>query len=122
MSRDIDPDRIAAGDLTYAEAQYLQDRMQLPADYEMPDSDVRPRKETVPGTQFTPLEQQSVPTMKNAGGIVEDDYLEGWNNESRRAELSKRGLSLEGNKDDLIARLRRSDTNQLTDEDYTELS
>lgn len=47
----------------------------------------------------------------------EEDYEEGWNNDARRAELSKRGLSIEGTKDELIARLIRSDNDETTEED-----
>lgn len=122
MSKIIDQERIDSGDLTYAEAAYLRDREMLPKNYEMPESDEEVPDVEVPETQFTPLDQQTVPKMGNAGGIVEEDYEEGWNNPARRAELSKRGLSIEGNKNDLTARLRRSDTNQLTDEDVAELS
>lgn len=39
----------------------------------------------------------------------EEDYGDGWNNDSRRAELAKRGLSVDGNKDELIARLIEDD-------------
>lgn len=39
----------------------------------------------------------------------EEDYDEGWNNDKRRAELSSRGLSTEGSKDELIARLLEDD-------------
>jgi SAP domain len=122
MSREIEQDRIDSGDLTYAEACYLRDRGKLPADYEMPESDEEEVEKTVPTTNYTPLEQQSVPKMERAGGIVEEDYEEGWNNPSRRAELSKRGLSIDGTKEVLVSRLRRSDTDQLEDDDYNEVS
>lgn len=42
----------------------------------------------------------------------EEDYEEGWNNDRRRAELSSRGLSVEGNKEELIERLLASDNQE----------
>lgn len=136
MARDIDPEKIKSGDLTYDEAKYLSDRGRLPEEFaleafapEAPETmeDVVIQKYEV-DTKYTPLEDQEVPTISNRGGIVgddedeegEEDYLEGWNNDSRRAELSRRGLSVNGNKEEMISRLRRSDTEQLTDEDYSE--
>lgn len=83
--------------------------------------------ETSSSSKVTPLEDQSELEMGNNGGIVsddddeEEDYEDGWNNDQRRAELSKRGLSVDGKKDDLIARLRRSDNDELTDEDSSDL-
>ena len=38
-----------------------------------------------------------------------DDYDEGWNNDDRRAELSRRGLDVEGTKAELIERLLADD-------------
>jgi len=76
------------------------------------------------GTKFTPLEEQTVPTIATRGGIVdnaEEDYEEGWNNNQRRAELTRRNLSIDGNKDELIARLRRSDTDTLEDDDHSKV-
>lgn len=127
MSRKIDPKRIASGDLTYAEALYLKHRGKLPADYEMPEApEGEDGEEPEPGSvrgNSTPLENQSTPTIGNAGGIVDEDedYEEGWNNDQRRAELSKRGLSVSGNKDELIARLRRSDAGELEDGDESDV-
>lgn len=46
-----------------------------------------------------------------------EDYEEGWNNEERRAELSRRGLSVDGKKDELIARLLASDAGTLDDDE-----
>lgn len=65
------------------------------------------------------------PTISDQGGIIqveEEDYLDGWNNDRRRAELVKRGLIVMGTKDELIARLRRSDSNQLLESDYDKLN
>jgi len=39
----------------------------------------------------------------------EEDYEAGWNNDQRRAELSRRGLSIDGDKPTLIARLVEDD-------------
>lgn len=76
------------------------------------------------------LREDETPKIQNTGGIVGDGsdplervvvveaYEEGWNNDSRRAELASRGLSVNGRKDDLADRLRRSDTGNLTAEDY----
>jgi hypothetical protein len=126
MSMQIDPERIANEELTFLEAKYLQDRGQLPADYPFPENDADDEEgepQPLP-TRVTPLEEQDVPTMGRNGGIVDDDeeedYEDGWNNDQRRAELSTRGLSVDGKKDDLIARLRRSDLDELEDGDIFE--
>ena len=130
MTREIDPEAIESGDLTWEEAEYLRVRGQLPADYEMPDEPEGEEEEgddSPPTSRVTPLEDQSVPVMGNAGGIVEDDdglsgvgsdYSDGWNNDSRRAELAKRDLSVAGNKEEMISRLRRYDSDELTEDDY----
>jgi hypothetical protein len=71
-------------------------------------------------TKVVPLEKQDVPRIENRGGIDDDDeedYEVGWSNDQRRAELTRRGLSVTGNKSELIARLRRNDTGDSTDED-----
>lgn len=126
MSMQIDPERIANEELTFLEAKYLRDRGQLPADYPFPENDLDEVEPPVLTTRVTPLEEQDVPTMGRNGGIVdddedgEDDYEEGWNNDQRRAALSARGLSVDGKKDDLIARLRRSDLGELEDDDVFE--
>ena len=46
-----------------------------------------------------------------------EDYEGGWNNDTRRAELAKRGLSTDGTKDELIARLVADDAAEDDDED-----
>ena len=101
MSMEIDPEKIRTGEgLTDEEYKYLHDRLMLPWQ----------KDPTKPKT--TPLEEQTVPTIGDAGGIdndEEEDY-EGWNNKQLRAELARRDLSVEGKKDDLIARLRQDDT------------
>lgn len=90
-----------------------------------PDMVEAPQEPQAQPTKFTPLELQGVPTIQDRGGIVEEegeeDYEEGWNNNQRRAELVRRGLSVDGNKDELIARLRRADANQLEDNDYSKV-
>lgn len=119
--RDIDPEDIESGNLSYDEAVWLRDRGKLPIDYDMPENDEEEDKDPEPPkSRVTPLENQEVPTIGDNGGIVEEgeeDYDEGWNNNQRRAELSKRGLSLEGAKSELMARLRRSDVDELIDGD-----
>lgn len=109
MALQIDPERIANKELTDYEVDYLKTRNRLPKDYF--------------GTGK--LAEQSVPTIGANGGIVEDeeeeDYEEGWNNDQRRAELARRKLSVNGNKDELIARLRRSDLDELEDDDHSTL-
>lgn len=128
MSMEIDPEKIAKGKLTFLEAKYLKDRGLLPEGYEMPENPKAEDEANDPGpsipSRVTPLEEQSIPTIAAQGGIVEDDeeedYDEGWNNDQRRAALSERGLSVDGNKSELIARLRRSDLGQLEDDDHFE--
>lgn len=74
-------------------------------------------------SRYTPLEDQELPKIQAKGGIVDDeaeDYEEGWNNDQRMGELSKRGLSVTGRKADLIARLIRSDNKELESDDYAE--
>lgn len=122
MSMEIPQEKLDNPELlTEAEIWYIWTRTphKLPAGVEIPETPPAKDPEPAP-TKVTPLEEQTVPTIATNGGIVEDeeeDYEEGWNNNQRRAELSKRGLSIDGNKDELIARLRRSDTNTLTEDD-----
>ncbi len=56
-----------------------------------------------------------------------DSELEGvpydeapWTNDTRRAELSRRELSVNGDKATLSDRLERSDNDMLEDDDYAE--
>lgn len=140
MSREIDPE---AASLTDDEVLYLQNRGALPEGFEPVDNDLSrgPRNlDEKPNTgdantaglskeewdmvmesrQKAQLEDQ--PSLDTNGGLAEgeegeDDYLQGWTNDTRRAELTTRGLSIEGSKDELIARLRRSDAGQLQSED-----
>lgn len=112
MALHIEQERIDSGDLTDLEIDYLRQRNRLPAHY----SDQFDERK---------LENQKSPTIADNGGIDEEDdeedYEDGWNNDQRRAELSRRKLSVEGNKADLISRLRRSDSDQLEDDDYSKL-
>jgi hypothetical protein len=122
MTREIDPDALETGNLTWEEAEYLRVRGRLPADYEMPDptEDEGEDEPVAARTKVVPLEKQDVPRIENRGGIDDDDeedYEVGWSNDQRRAELTRRGLSVTGNKSELIARLRRNDTGDSTDED-----
>lgn len=66
--------------------------------------------------------EEGGPRIGDAGGIDEDDeetYAtdDGWNNDKRRAELARRGLSVDGDMDDLIARLRQSDLDQAEEDE-----
>lgn len=107
---------------------YLWTRGRLPAGVERPTGpparEVQDDNldETVPVSRVTPLEEQTVPSIGDQGGIIGDDepetYEDGWTNDQRRAELSRRGLSIDGKKDDLISRLLRSDQDALNPEDY----
>ena len=134
MTREIDQEAIDNETLSWDEAEYLRVRGRLPAGYPMPDpeddggDDEEDQSDYLP-SRATPLEEQTVPVMGNKGGIVDDsDGLEGvggnyskdegWNNDKRRAELAKRELSTDGNMEEMIARLRRSDSNELLDDDY----
>ena len=123
MSREIDPDAIKNGTLTWDEAEYARVRGMLPDDYEMPDRpDVKGVEPPLPRSRVLPLEQQDSPTIGRNGGIVDEDeeaedYDEGWSNDQRRAELSKRELSVNGAKAELMARLIRSDNDELLPED-----
>lgn len=131
MTREIDQEALANQSLSWEDAKYLQDRMKLPAGYPMPDPPEQDDDEDFsppsPKSRVTPLEDQSELVMGRNGGIVDDDedseedYVGGWNNDQRRAALSERGLSVNGNKDELIARLRRADAEELLDEDYSEV-
>lgn len=69
-----------------------------------------------PGRKNPALEEEDDEDDED-GDDEPEDYDEGWTNDDRRAELSRRGLSVAGNKDELIARLLRSDNDELTPED-----
>lgn len=124
MSRELDlsnPDALTDDELWYLWTRNpdLFNRMGLERPTP-PDVPERPPART----KVTPLEQQTVPTIGDKGGIVDDeeeDYEEGWNNNQRRAELARRKLSIDGNKDELIARLRRSDAGTLEDDDHSKV-
>lgn len=45
------------------------------------------------------------------------EYDDGWNNDRRRGELSKRGLVIDGSKQEMIERLVRSDNDELVEGD-----
>lgn len=128
MSRHIDKEKLANPELLDDEERwYLWTRD--PVKYnrlglERPENPYAPIESEPAGTKVTPLEEQSQPSIGTQGGIIDDeeeDYEEGWNNDQRRAELSKRGLSIDGKKEDLIGRLRRSDADQLEDDDYSQV-
>lgn len=125
MSKNISSEDIKNETLSYFDAKYLRDRGKLPAGYPMPDPPSEDAQAAAKPSRVTPLEDQLSPSIGARGGIipdtVEDDYEEGWNNDQRRVELTKRGLSVEGKKDELIARLRRSDTGELITGDASTL-
>lgn len=110
MALHISAERIAEKDLTDYEIEYLQARNRLPKDYyDDPEAGLG-----------------ASPTIAEPGGIDDDDeeeedYIEGWNNDQRRAELTRRKLSIDGKMDELIARLRRSDMGESLDEDFSAL-
>ena len=137
MSLKIDPKRLASGDLTDDEYKMLQERNQLPkglpfrpelAKEPVLDLDDVP---SAPSTA-TPLEEQTVPTIGDSGGIMKegsdlDDDLVGipyedkpWTNDRRREWLAYQGLSIDGSLSDLCERLERADNDLLTEEDYPE--
>lgn len=135
MSREIPQERIESGELDEDEILYLQDRGMLPEYVEPLDPQYYagggyPSPDEVP-PDLGPLDadedpQGASPTETDQPDGVEyrltsdeeyEDYDEGWTNATRRAELTSRGLSVEGKKEDLIARLLRSDADELTEED-----
>ena len=139
MSLKIDPERLAAGELTDDEYRILQNRCELPRHLpyrpELSMNDRTRDLAVVPNTgdantrgvtqedldARNTLEDQPVPTIEDKGGIQENDTdysSEEWNNDTRRAELQDRGLKITGRKADLIARLERSDQDELTEDDY----
>ena len=126
MSKSVNTAGIEDGTITYLDAKYLADRGKWPKGAVMPDPlEVDETDRSAKPSKHTPLEEQSVPKIEAKGGIVadvsEEEYEDGWNNDQRRAELSKRGLSVEGKKDDLIGRLRRSDADELIDGDLSDI-
>lgn len=129
MSKSVNIAGIEDGTISYLDAKYLADRGKWPRGVAMPDPpEVDDSPKPAKPSKVTPLAEQSVPVIERNGGIVDDDeeldeesYTTGWNNDQRRAELSKRKLSVEGNKDDMIARLRRSDSDTLIEGDESDL-
>lgn len=129
MSREIPQERIDSGELDEDEILYLQDRGLLP-DHVEPvnpcyyDGGGYSEPSEVPA-QPGPVDEESNTTevpqnVEYRLGEEDDeyeDYDEGWTNTTRRAELTTRGLSVDGKKEDLIARLLRSDAGELTEED-----
>jgi len=152
MSREIDPDKIAAGDLTEDEIIYLQDRGKLPAG-------ITPiRRDPYTGIAYQDEgdgwdvvknfsaeqlkefyrrkkkeEEEGPPRIGDRGGVVEvrgegtegmsdtetaDDY-DSWTTEELRDSLRENELAVGGKKQELIDRLRRYDSDQLTAEDRT---
>lgn len=146
MSLQLNLEGKKPSDLTDDEYKILQDRGQLPRGWPFrpelvhnPDAPQMANTGTVRNLTDEQLEaelerrraQQTLPTIGDKGGIQEDEdvpeelrgvsYDESpWTNESRRAELARRGLSVHGTKDVLIDRLERSDSDTLTDDDYDE--
>jgi hypothetical protein len=143
MSRVIDPEKIESGELDEEEILYLQDRDRLPEHIDPVPQEIwkggSADPEGVPPVvdTVTPGYQEAIdeiiPTdttgRRSTTDIVfereaaaeegELDY-QNMTNAQRRAELSSRGLSIDGNKAELISRLERADAGELTDEDYPE--
>lgn len=134
MSRQIDPERIASGNLTEDERRYLEDRAIIPREGAItpnPEENVNTDDPTGQLSEW-PSDSESTLTPPSFGTPDEgddegsededeyEDYEEGWTNTSRRAALTERGLSVEGKKEELIARLIRSDNDELTDEDQVD--
>ena len=129
MSRHIDRAKLENPELLDVyDIWYLHTRNMLPAGVTPPTHspwDVEASVEDEEPVEVEVHEILPAPTISNEGGIIEvpeEDYDEGWTNERRRGELVKRGLIVMGNKAELIARLRRSDTNQLEESDYDRLT
>lgn len=147
MSLDIDLSKVKKpSDLTDTQYKILQDRAQLPAGFPFredlvtnPDAPVMANTGTVQALTVEELEaelerrreEQTTPTIGDKGGIIDNEEIpeelrgvpydeSPWTNESRRAELARRGLSVDGNKDELSDRLDRSDSDTLTEDDYDE--
>jgi hypothetical protein len=124
VSLHIPKSRIDDGDLTEHEIWYLFSRNKLPKHIDRPEKAPGKRGKKVPAApKAKSIDDQDAPKIERKGGIVDDDEEEtyttdaGWNNDKRRAELSRRGLSLEGGRDDFIARLRRHDMHETLPED-----
>lgn len=120
MSRHIDQERIDSGDLTDDEILYLQDRGLLPDHVEPLDLRYYAGESPVAAEDTPEDEEAELPEGVEYALTSDDeaeDYDEGWTNVQRRAALSERGLSADGKKEDLIARLLRSDAGETTDED-----
>ena len=109
MSREIDPEDIASGNLSVDEVLYLQDRNILP-DHITP-LEIRYSS----GEGVVDPEDESDDSDEGDEGT--EDYGKGWNNEARRAELAERGLSVDGKSAELVARLIRSDNDELEEGD-----
>lgn len=145
MSLQIDWSKVKKPeDLTDDQYKILQDRAELPAGFPFrpelvtdPSTPQMAHTGTVRNLTIEELEaelerrraEQTIPAIGDKGGIVDsepmDPELEGvpydqspWTNPKRRAELARRGLSVDGDKDEMCDRLERSDNDMLTDEDY----
>lgn len=143
MSMQIDPERIASGDLTREEIIYLQDRAILPAHIQPINRDAvtgdfleQQSKRFIEDLTIEEIEDyleelrdqrdDEAPKMTTTGGELEDDddgdadgdnaYSE-MTNPELRAELAERALVNTGKKQELIDRLLRSDNDELTEED-----
>ena len=100
MSREIDPEKIASGNLDEDEIRYLKSRNVLPGDWQPGDATVEAVEE--PEDEPEPEEEED---------DEEEDY-EGWTAKELRAELATRDLSVDGKKDELKARLLEDDNQE----------
>jgi hypothetical protein len=152
MSKEIDPDAIAAGDLDENDILYLQDRGLLPPHIAPLKRDPYTGQayvdegdgwDVVKGFSAEQLkefyrrkkqeEEEGPPRIGDQGGVVEvrgygtegmvdgeesseDDY-DSWTTEELRDSLRENELVVSGKKQELIERLRRYDSDQLSAED-----
>jgi hypothetical protein len=131
MSREIDMSD--PGSWSEDDLLYLAQRDRLPDDLKReinnnPDSLKALQEKLYPQTPLdeTPQSGTVLPATSNVADDAEsdsdddegeEDYDEGWTNDDRRTELTRRGLSIEGNKAELIARLVEDDQSDDNSED-----
>ncbi|PYS90482.1 MAG: hypothetical protein DMF62_04785 [Acidobacteria bacterium] len=152
MSKEIDPEKIASGDLDENDILYLQDRGLLPPHITPLKRDPFTGRayvdegdgwDVVKGFSAEQLkefyrrkkkeEEEGPPRIGDQGGVVEvrgygtegmvdgeeatDDDYDTWTTEELRDSLRENELVVGGKKQELIERMRRFDSDQLTAED-----
>ncbi len=133
MSREIDMENLSEEDVLY-----LQQRGQLPDDYDPVETDLHVPLDVTEqantgdantaGRSPEQFEKQVVAEQakqyesSEPAQASEDEDVDytSLSNDQLRAELSTRGLSVEGRKADLIQRLEDDDASDESDEDETE--